>query len=105
MIDGEEQELPDGTPFMHAGEEIEPKSRTFIPASLSDNAYYRDTDYRGRLQTLPEPLRSQLLYGDFQIGFQDQRFPSHPDRMGLRSDAPQNRGSISTGSVCSTHLV
>ena len=48
MIDGEEQEFPDGTPFMHAGEEIKPKSRTFIPASLSDNAYYRDTDYRGQ---------------------------------------------------------
>ena len=78
MIDGEEQEFPDGTPFMHAGEEIKPKSRTFIPASLSDNAYYRDTDYRGRLQTLPEPLRSQLLYGDFQIGFQDNAFQVIP---------------------------
>ena len=63
---------------MHAGEEIKPKSRTFIPASLSDNAYYRDTDYRGQLQSLPEPLRSQLLYGDFQIGFQDNAFQVIP---------------------------
>ena len=78
MIDGEEQECPDGTPFMHNGEEIKPTSRTFIPAALSDNKYYRDTDYRARLQTLPEPLRSQLLYGDFQIGFQDHAFQVIP---------------------------
>ena len=78
MIDGEEQEFPDGTPFKHKGEQIKPKSRTFIPASLSDNAYLRDTDYRGQLQSLPEPLRSQLLYGDFHIGFQDDAFQVIP---------------------------
>ena len=78
MIDGEEQEFEDGTPFMHNGEKVEPKSRTFIPASLSDNAFLRETDYRSRLQTLPEPLRSQLLYGDFQIGFQDHAFQVIP---------------------------
>ena len=78
MIDGEEQECPDGTPFMHNGEPITPQSRTFIPASLSDNAYYRDSNYRARLQTLPEPLRSQLLYGDFQIGFQDDAWQVIP---------------------------
>ena len=74
MIDDEEQEYKDGTPFMHNGEKVTPKSRTFIPASLSDNAFLRDTDYNARLQSLPEPLRSQLLYGDFQIGFQDHAF-------------------------------
>ena len=78
VIDGEEQELADGTPFMHNGEEIKPQSRTFIPASLADNAYYRDTNYRARLQSLPEPLRSQLLFGDFQIGFQDDAFQVIP---------------------------
>ena len=78
MIDSEEQEFPDGTPFMHNGEEVRPKSRTFIPASLEDNAYLRETAYRGQLQSLPEPLRSQLLYGDFQIGFQDHAFQVIP---------------------------
>ena len=78
MIDNEEHEYPNGTSFMHNGEEITPKSRTFIPASLSDNAYLRDTAYRARLQSLPEPLRSQLLYGDFQIGFQDHAFQVIP---------------------------
>jgi hypothetical protein len=50
---------------------LEPRSRSFIPATLDDNAYLRNTSYRGTLQALPEPLRSQLLYGDFSIGIQD----------------------------------
>jgi hypothetical protein len=61
------------------GEEYEAMSRTFIPASLSDNPYLKDTGYRAKLQSLPEPLRSQLLYGDFNAGRADhewQVFPS-----------------------------
>lgn len=46
-------------------ERIYAQSRTFIPARLSDNAYLdADGEYRRNLQSLPEPLRSQLLYGD-----------------------------------------
>ncbi len=40
-------------------------SRTFIKALLDDNEYLRDTNYRATLMGLPEPLRSQLLHGDF----------------------------------------
>lgn len=70
-VDGEEIERPDGEPFEHQGELIQPRSRTFIPARLSDNAFLRDTGYAAVLQNLPEPLRSQLLYGDFEIGIDD----------------------------------
>jgi hypothetical protein len=66
-IDGEDIELESGKPFNHNGETIRPKSRTFIPARLDDNPYLRDTDYGRILQGLPEPLRSQLLYGDFDV--------------------------------------
>lgn len=52
-----------------AVEYIEPvegaMSRTFIPAKLQDNPYLRDTGYGDILNSLPEPLRSQLLHGDF----------------------------------------
>lgn len=77
-LDGEDKEItedvsPDGAqgkPFMWTSkrgpeEEIQPKSRTFIPAKLSDNPYLAKTDYRAVLQNMPEPYRSQLLYGDF----------------------------------------
>ncbi len=66
-IAGEETEMGDGQPFEHEGEIITPLSRTFIPAKLADNPYLDGSGYRARLQALPEPLRSQLLYGDFGI--------------------------------------
>ena len=53
------------------GEEYIAKSRTFIPASLEDNPYRNTPEYRATLQSLPEPLRSQLLYGDWKAGMQD----------------------------------
>ena len=64
-IAGESVELMTGDPIEVDGEMIRPLSRTFIPANLSDNPYLAGTNYRSRLQELPEPLRSQLLYGDF----------------------------------------
>lgn len=47
------------------------KSYTFIPASLEDNPYRNTAEYRAQLQSLPEPLRSQLLYGKFTAGLKD----------------------------------
>lgn len=44
---------------------IQPTSRTFIRASVTDNSYFAGTDYERQLQSLPEPLRSQLLEGAF----------------------------------------
>ena len=64
-IDGKETECADGTPFEYDGETIRPRSRTFIPAKLEDNPHLAETNYRSTLQALPEPLRSQLLRGDF----------------------------------------
>lgn len=71
VVDGEDVEVESGEPFQHKGETIKPKSRSFIPARLSDNPYLANTDYATVLQNLPEPLRSQLLYGDFNVGVTD----------------------------------
>jgi hypothetical protein len=60
------------------GENYEAMSRTFIPASLDDNPYLKDTGYRAKLQSLPEPLRSQLLYGDFHAGRADHEWQVIP---------------------------
>lgn len=62
------------------GETYTARSRTFVPARLDDNPFLARTDYRSRLQNLPEPLRSQLLKGDFLAGREDdawQVIPSH----------------------------
>lgn len=70
-LDDKDTELEDGRPIVYHGETIQPRSRTFIPASLGDNPLLARTGYADTLQSLPEPLRSQLLYGDFSIGIKD----------------------------------
>lgn len=85
--DDHDHEVPDGRPFV-IGEDggyvydfneadypaeaiLKPKSRTFIPARVTDNKYYMASGYMSVLQSLPEPLRSQMLYGDFAAGVED----------------------------------
>lgn len=68
---GEDQEVPDSTPVMVGGELMTPKSRTFIPSSVDDNLFLTTTGYKATLQALPEPLRSQMLRGDFNAGVSD----------------------------------
>lgn len=82
---GDEFILVDGKPCYdfdraeHRPENIiKPKSRTFIPARVTDNPYYMASGYMNTLQDLPEPLRSQMLYGDFQAGMKDNAFQVIP---------------------------
>ena len=68
---GEDQEVPGPEPVMVGNEEMTPKSRTFIPSSVDDNLFLSTTGYKATLQALPEPLRSQMLRGDFNAGAAD----------------------------------
>lgn len=83
---GRDMWLEDGRPFVLVDEQpvfdfdptqfdkediIEPKTRTFISARVSDNPYLMGTGYMSTLQALPEPLRSQMLKGDFSAGMED----------------------------------
>ena len=85
MIDDEDMEVEGPAHFEHKGEEIIPRSRTFIPAKLADNPFLANTDYRAVLQSMPEPLRSKLLFGDHSIGFQDHRWQVIPLQVKLKS--------------------
>jgi len=67
VLGGQDIEVEGPELFEYKGEMIQPKSRTFIPARIEDNPILMATDYRARLQALPEPLRTQLLYGDFNL--------------------------------------
>jgi hypothetical protein len=69
---------PDAAPIVVEGETYTPRSHTFIPSRLGDNPYLRDTGYRERLQSMPEPLRSQLLKGDFLAGREDDPYQIIP---------------------------
>lgn len=70
-IEGKDVERETGDPFYFKGEYIRPKSRTFIPAKLSDNPYLASTDYASTLMALDEVQRKQLLYGDFNALIKD----------------------------------
>jgi len=78
MVDGEEVEREDGRPFVWKKEVIRPKSRTFLPAFVQDNPYLMATGYVTTLQGLPEPMRSQLLFGDFSVGREDDAWQVIP---------------------------
>lgn len=64
-------EVEDGRPIKIGKELVEPKSRTFIPARLEDNPILEKQGYRQTLLNMPEPFKSQLLYGDMKIGLTD----------------------------------
>ena len=78
MVNGEEIEVSGPQPIQNGKELVYPSSRTFIPARLEDNPDLERTGYRRTLQRLPEPLRSQLLYGDFKAGSSDDAFQVIP---------------------------
>lgn len=92
VIAGKDFEMPDNRPFVFDKSEklesgqrptpvyefdktkydetdiITPKSRTFIPARVTDNPALVRSGYISTLQSMPEPMRSKLLYGDFLTG-------------------------------------
>ena len=87
-----------------------PLSRTFIPASVTQNPYLmRDKQYMAQLQSTPEPLRSQMLYGDFKAGIEDDamqviptawidaamdRWSNDPRSQGLKGKGPMDSMGI-----------
>jgi len=70
-IDGKDIECENGDPFLHKGMWVQPLSRTFIPSKVQDNPFMIESGYEAILQALPEPLRSQMLLGDFRAGVED----------------------------------
>lgn len=50
---------------------VKPKSRTFIPASLSDNPDLLDSDYASQLASLPEHLQDAFARGKFSTTLDD----------------------------------
>ena len=61
----------DGPEPVRVGEKMmQPKSRTYIPASVKDNPYYVNSGYEKELDSMPEPYRS-ILMGGFRTSFRD----------------------------------
>ena len=84
---------------MDATRVITPMSRTFIPAKLGDNPFLtRGPEYMARLQGLPEPMRSQMLNGDFEAGMEDHEWQVIPTAwVNASMERWKARGSESAG--------
>ncbi len=96
-LDGKDTECDGPEPFDWKGEWVIPRSRTFIPSLLDDNAYLKDSSYRQVLMNLPEPLRSQLLKGDFLAAREDnvwQAIPTEWVRMAQKRWSPERPGYL-----------
>lgn len=94
---GKDTEVDGSEPHtLDTGKIVQPKSRTFIPASVKDNPYLAATNYQAELDAMIEPFRS-ILMGGFLASFRDsdkqciptawvkaaqQRWTQHP-RLGV----------------------
>lgn len=54
------------------GKPLRAKSRTFIPGTVDDNPFLRDTGYKAELDALEEPLRSAIRDGNFMAARVDE---------------------------------
>ena len=71
----------DFDPLDYRPEEIiKPESRTFVPSRITDNPFLVSTGYMAQLQAMPEPLRSQMLLGDFEAGMEDDPWQVIPTK-------------------------
>jgi hypothetical protein len=70
-VAGEDLIVDGPDPIEVDGQVYAPHSRTFIPARLQDNPDLAGTNYASVLQAMPEPLRSQMLYGSFDVAVED----------------------------------
>lgn len=61
------------------------KSRTFIRSLVDDNAYLKDSGYKDRLSSTPEPLRSMLRDGRFGLKLADHAFQVIPTNWVLQA--------------------
>lgn len=111
--DGKDQEVPGPTAgplraptvdvMMKEGlQQVEPRSRTYISARVEDNPYFMRTGYAAVLANLPEPLRSQMRFGNFQAGLQDHEWQVVPTAWVIAAQArwrPDGRGDAPLSQV------
>ncbi len=78
--DGKDFEVDGPELYQFPGQDkpVTPHSRTFIPASLGDNPFQRNTGYEATLDALPEPLRSIVRDGNFMAGRVDDAWQLIP---------------------------
>lgn len=76
---GDDKWVEGPEPIQVGGKMVRPMSRTYIPASVSDNPRYAATNYQRTLDAMHESVRSILL-GGFRTTFRDQAWQTIPTK-------------------------
>ena len=89
-IDGKDVEVDGRGPHDIDGRVVTARSRTFIPGKLEDNPELLATGYAATLEAMPEPMRTMLREGRFDVAARDAEFQVIPTRWIIEA---QNRWS------------
>jgi hypothetical protein len=81
---------------------VRPKSRTFIPASLSDNPDLMDSNYADQLASLPKHLQDALAAGKFTTTLEDAERQVIPTAWVLQA---QQRWMMRKGQIPKARMV
>lgn len=76
--DGRDMEVSGPEPVEIDGQSYRPLSRSFIPAKVEDNPFLAQTDYKAKLDALPEPMRSAVRDGNFMAARRDDELQVIP---------------------------
>lgn len=78
VVDGKDVEVDGPGPHAVNGRKFLARSRSFIPAKLEDNPDLMRTGYAAVIEAMPEPLRTMMREGRFDLGQQDREFQVVP---------------------------
>ena len=85
-MNGEDVWVDGPDPVEVNGEMVKPRSRTFIPAALTDNPDLAERgDYAATLAGLPEPYRSAFKEGNFNAAMKDDDWQIIPTEWVLKA--------------------
>jgi hypothetical protein len=77
-IDGKDVEVDGRGPHQIDGREVYAQSRSFIAARLEDNPQLMEQGYAARLEATPEPFRTMMREGRFDVAMKDADFQVIP---------------------------
>lgn len=77
-LNGEDVEVDGPGPHEIDGRLVRARSRTFIPGRLEDNPELMSSGYAATLEAMPEPMRTMLREGRFDVAAKDADFQVIP---------------------------
>ena len=77
-IDGVDTEVDGKGPYTIDGREVYARSRTFIPGFLEDNPDLLETGYASVIESMPEPMRTMMREGRFDMSMGDAAYQLIP---------------------------